>query len=42
VTVLADLMVRVQDVPELESQPSHPLKTERSPVGVAVRVTTVP
>jgi hypothetical protein len=41
VTVLADLMVRVQVVPEVESQPSHPLKTERS-AGVAVRVTTVP
>ena len=40
-TVLADLTVRVQVVPETESHPVHPSNTE-SIAGVAVRVTTVP
>jgi hypothetical protein len=41
VTALALLIVTVQLVPETESHPLHPLKMERSPDGVAVRVTTV-
>ena len=41
VTDLAVWMVTVQVVPEAESQPLQPLKSERRS-GVAVRVTTVP
>jgi len=41
VTTFAAFMVTVQVVPEVESQPSHPLKTARR-FGDAVRVTTVP
>ena len=40
-TVLAEFMLRVQVVPEAESQPLHPSNTE-SRAGVAVSVTTVP
>jgi len=41
VTVVAEFMVTVQVVPEDESQPVHPSKTDRN-AGVAVSVTTVP
>ena len=40
-TDLAAVMVTVQVVPEAESQPFQPLKSE-SKSGVAVSVTTVP
>src|SRR3989449_9874674 len=42
VTALALVMITVQVVPEAVSQPVQPVKMERRPVGVAVRVTTVP
>jgi hypothetical protein len=35
-------MVTVQAVPETESQPLQPVKTDRIPVGVAVSVTDEP
>ena len=40
-TVVAEVMVTVQVVPEDESQPVHPSKSD-STAGVAVSVTTVP
>ena len=40
-TELADVIVRVQVVPDAESQPVQPSNTE-SRAGVAVSVTTVP
>jgi hypothetical protein len=41
VTDLARFMFTVQVVPDAESQPVQPVKTERSP-GVSWSVTTVP
>jgi len=41
VTDLARFMFTVQVVPDAESQPLQPVKTERNP-GLTVTVTTVP